>query len=231
MNKISLYTLLILIFLGLSKSLSPSAQKAIYIQNEKVYSGLFQGAPISLILIDMFEAGFLIKTYYMKFKVVHGFKQSETIITRTSKKYWMANKKNIGMSLFRRHERDNKDSVVPMPPGTLYIGDPAFGGWKFRNSGKREWYFHRAYRHYPYQFYWDNFRPTYDFFEKLQIYQVNEKPFYGLQGEFGTDGSITGHLNENSPFKRESREYIFLEHLSDYIDVPPWKKVTQENKK
>lgn len=229
MNKISLYTLLILIFLGLSKSLSPSAQKAIYIQNEKVYSGLFQGAPLSLILVDMFQAGFLIKTYYMKFKIVHGFKQSETIITRTSKKYWTANKDKIGMSLFRRYERDNRESVVPMPPGTLYIGDPAFGGWKFRNSGKREWYFHRAYRHFPFQFFWDDFRPTYEFYEKLQIYLKNEKPFFGLNQEFGTKGSITSHLNENSPYKREDQEYIFLEHLSDYIDVPPWKKVTQES--
>ncbi len=68
MNKISLYILLILIFLAMSKSFSPSSQGAPFVVDERVYSNFFQGAPLSVVLVDSFTTGFLIKTYFHKYK-------------------------------------------------------------------------------------------------------------------------------------------------------------------
>jgi hypothetical protein len=108
MNKISLYTLLILLFLGLSKSFSPSSQKTQFVVNEQVFASMFQGAPVSLVLLDAFQAGFLIKTHYLKFKFIHGFKQAETVVVRTNPTFWKKHQSNIGMTLFRRSERNNE---------------------------------------------------------------------------------------------------------------------------
>lgn len=231
MNKISLYTLLILLFLGLSKSFSPSAQRTTFVQNEQVYPGLFAGAPISLVLIDAFKAGFLIKTYYLKFKIVHGFKQPEFLIVRTNKKYFDKNKENIGMSLFRRYERNSQESTTPLPPGSIYVGDPAFGGWKYHNSGQRIWHFHRVYRHFTRQFYWGKYRPNYNFYEKVQIHLKNETPFYGLNNEFGTEGSLTEVLFNKSPYRKRSNDINFLEQLGKYISIPKWNSKVKKKEK
>ncbi len=230
MNKISLYTLLLLLFLGLSKSFSPSAQKTTFVQNEQVFPGLFSGAPLSLVLVDAFEAGFFIKTYYLKFKIVHGFKQPEFLVVRTNNKFFKKNQNNIGMSLFRRYERNNTESTTPLPPGSIYVGDPAFGGWKYHNSGERKWHFHRVYRHFAVQFFWDKYRPNYEFYEKVKIHMKNDTPFYGLNGEFGTKGSITGRLYETSPYRTKESKINFLDHLKEYISIPSWKNKMVEVK-
>ncbi len=225
MNKILLYTLLILLFLGLSKSFSPSSQKTQLIQSKLELPSLTSGAPVSLILIDAFDAGFLIKTYYLKFKIIHGFKRSETLVVRTNKKFYRANKDNIGMSLFRRYERDNLESMTPLPPGSIYVGDPAFGAWRYHDSGQRRWYFHRAYRHFSRQFYWDTYRPNYEFYEKLKIHAKNETPFYGLNNEFGTKGSITKSLYENSPYRDDSIKLNILQSFHRTIALPQWERI------
>lgn len=232
MNKLSLYTLLILLFLGLSKSFAPSAQKSLFVQNQQVFSGIFSGAPLSVVLMDAFEAGLFIKTYYLKLKVVHGFKQPEIMIVRTSRKYYNSSKANIGMSLFRRYERNNVESTTPLPAGSIYIGDPAFGGWRYHNSGARHWHFHRVYRHFTTQFFWGDYKPTYEVFEKIKIHSKNETPFYGLNNEFGTEGSLTKKLYEESPFRKKANEASFLDSLKKFISIPDWnrKSYTKEVK-
>ena len=213
MNRISIYVLLILIFLGISKSLSPFEKKTRYIINEKVFPFFFQGSPVSLILIDSFRMGFVIKTYFQTYKVVHGFKVPEKITVRTSKDFWIKNKeKNMGMSLFRRAGGKNTESVTPLPPGTLYVGDLAYGSWKFDNSGKKIWHFHRAYRHFPRVFGWGSFLPDYSFFEKIHYHLQNDSPFYGLDNEFGSHGTITRKYldkkTRNKKNKKNFREYF-----------------------
>jgi len=200
------------------------------VQNRQVFSGLFQGAPLSLILVDAFQAGFLIKTYYLKFNVVHGFKQTETIVVRTNKKFFKENKGNIGMSLFRRYERDAKESTTPLPPGSIYVGDPAFGGWRYVNSGERKWHFHRVYRHFKRQFFWGDYQPNYEFYQKLKIHMESERPFFGLNNEFGTDGKLTNYLYKESPFRKKGEVQSFMEHLKEYISIPNWSALNKSKK-
>lgn len=224
MNRFSLYILLILIFLGLSKSFSPSSQKTDFIDNERVFASYFKGAPLSIILEDTYKAGFLIKTYYFKLKVIHGFKSPEHITVRTSRKFWIDNQKNIGMSLFRRYERNSVESIVPMPPGSLYIGDPSFGHWEYLDSGEKGWKFHRAYKKFPILFQWHDFIPNYKFFQTMKVYLESEQAFYGVNTEFGTLGSITKlsyqEKNSESQLKKESFKIIYKKLLS----TPPWEK-------
>lgn len=192
MNRFSLYILLIMLYLGLSKSFAPSEQKADYIQNEQVLSGYFKGAPITVLITDTIQAGFLIKTYYLKLKIINPFESySEDVVVRTSAPFWEKNTGHIGMTIFRRKEDNAEYSTLPLPPGAQYIGDPAYGSWAYEDSGRKIWQFHKAYRRLYQEFYWGTFRPDYDFYEKLKIYLNNGTIFYGLSDEFGTNGSVT----------------------------------------
>lgn len=224
MNKLSLYVLLILLFLGLSKSFSLSSQQTFSVPNKNVLSSLKSGAPISIILVDMFDAGFIIKTYYLKFKVIHGFKSAETLVVRTPYRFWKSNQNNIGMSLFRRHERDDKESTVPLPPGSIFIGNQAFGRWKYHDSGKKIWEFHKVYRHFPKSFNWQDFKPSYSFYQSLRLHEENNTPFYGLNKEFGTDGTVTEHMSMGSLSKRTKEDVSIYKYFTSYFKTPKWTK-------
>src|SRR5690606_31531247 len=120
MNRLSLFTLLVLVYLGLSKSFAPAERSTPYLVNEQVFSSFFAGAPISVILTDRLQTGFLIKTYFLELRIVQGFKLPETMLVRTSYDFWNKNEINLGMSIFRRDEKDGRTSSIPQPPGAIF---------------------------------------------------------------------------------------------------------------
>lgn len=230
MNKFSLYILLVLLFLGLSKSFSPSEQKIPSVLGELYFENFFIGAPISVVLTDSFQTGFLIKTYFQKYKIIHGFKPSEVVIVKTSQTFWEKNLKNVGMSLFRRSERDGHTSTIPMPPGALYLGDPAYGSFEAGPSGVERWTFYRGYRHFPKLFEWGSWRPDEEFVKKMQIAESQSVPFYGPASEFGEGGEITSSVYKNS-FDKTPRAIAGLgEHMRKFWYVPRWKPETHSDK-
>lgn len=226
MNKISLYILLILIFLGISKSFSPSEKRTIHLENEKVYVNIFKESPTTMILLESFSVGFIIKTYYQRYKIVHAFKSPEEIIIRTSRKFWEKNLKNHGMSLFRRDER-NIAYTTPMPPGAIFIGDPAYGTWELTDYGAKAWVFHRTYKSFPTLFSWGRFVPTQEFYQKMKLYENDRKPFYGLQNEFGTNGTISKDFLEYN-FEDDKVTISFRDLLKSYFSLPSWEKKNNE---
>ena len=219
MNKISLYIFLILIFLGLSKSFSPSIQGVLYINDERDFPNYFHEQPISILLLDSFETGFLIRTYFQKYQIVHGFKPPEQILVKTSKEYWLKSNKYIGMSLFRRNEVDGKESLIPMPPGVLFAGDPSFGYWFNEDSGRKIWKFHNAYKHFPKILFWENFKFSREFHKKAYIFESNSKPFFGLKNEFGTEGHIT-KTNVVGKYAQTTNETIsYMKHFRQFLTL------------
>ena len=55
------------------------------------------------------------KTYLQKFLIIEGFDDSMEIVVKTPKKYFLENKKYIGLSVLRRSEQSNYPSFTPMP--------------------------------------------------------------------------------------------------------------------
>lgn len=190
--------------------------------NEKVFPNYFKGGPLSVILVDSFSTGLLIKTFHHKYKLVYAFTLPEEIVVRTSKEFWEKNLGNHGNSLFRRNERTGFTSSVPMPPGALYVGDPAYGTWELTDYGSKVWKFHRAYKNFPNTFEWGEFRPSLDFYQRMKIYQSNEKPYYGPNNEFGTNG-----LLRREKKGKEDKQKVILPSLKNalkkYLWVPKWK--------
>ena len=222
MNKIAVYIVLILIFLGLSKSFSPRESKMIYIKNERVFKNFFSGAPLSILLVDSFQTGFFIKSYYQKYRIVYGFQKPYYITVRTSKEFWEKNLNNVGMSLFRREEKNLNESSVPMPPGILYLNNFAYGNWVYHESGNRVWKFHEAYRenqglNFPKFFGWNSYLPTKKFWQVAQIYLREERPYYGLNNEFGTNGEVTQIAFASFLYKKKKHKIKFQQYLNRYF--------------
>ncbi len=172
MNKISLYLLLILIYLGLSKSLSPHEKKIPYISNEKDFQIYFPQGSLSVILEGHFQTGFLIKTHFIRIRVIYSYLSSKSLLMRTSPKYWEKISPYEGLSLFRRSDDLEKIEYGPMPPGTLFIDDPNYGHWKNLPSGIKIWVFEGRYRRIPKILNWDQYfpkgSPSKEFFHRIK---------------------------------------------------------------
>ncbi|MCM2350689.1 MAG: hypothetical protein NDI69_11770 [Bacteriovoracaceae bacterium] len=210
MYKFFLYTMLIILYLGLAKALSPSEIGIHYLQNERGFSKLISAPDSSVILVDTHATGFLIKTYYQKYRVISGYDTVEELIVRTSKEFAHKNLKNIGMSLYRK--TPEKEEFLPLPPGSLYIGNREFGSWKKNKKGEYRWTFSKAYKNFPRYLGWGTFRPTEEFYRELRSKVALNEPFYGLHGEFGPQGKVT---RENFPqfFKEERMKKVEMKSL------------------
>jgi hypothetical protein len=216
MNKIIIYIILVLLYLGLSKSLSPSEYGVNYVFNEQTLEKVIGPGPVSVILIDIHSTGFIIKTYYHKYKVVYAFQGYEEIIARTSSSYSSKHTKNIGLSVFRRYE-DGKTNHTPLPPGSIFIGDRNFGSWYKNRNGEKIWKFYRAYRHLPSYLGWGKFKPSYRFYQEIQVRMNKEQSFFGFNDEFGIKGELTKSFFPNY-FKRQTEKNIdFKKFFNDYL--------------
>lgn len=227
MNKFAAYILMILIYLGVSRSFSLTEKGLIYIKNERVLTNFFSGAPLSIILVNETQTGFFIKTYYQKYKVIYGFQQPYHITVRTTRAFWQSNLKNIGMSLFRRYEKNFEESTIPMPPGFLFLGNRAYGRWVSHKSGSKVWRFHKAYRDYqglnfPNYFGWKGFTPTEDFYEKGLLHIQEGTPFYGLNNEFGKDGAVTQSAFTDFFTKKPDNLFSWSSFFSDFFSLKPF---------
>ena len=212
MNKFILYGLLLLIYLGLSKTFSPSEYGISYINSDDSLSALIAGVPVSVLLVDIHHTGFLIKTYYHKYKVIYGYQSYEELIVRTSKIYSDQKKPYLGMAVFRR-DRDGIENHTPLPPGSVFIGDKNLGKWITHPSGEKRWRFFGVYRNLVHFLGWQGFEPSLQLRNKIQIFLEQEKPFFGENKEFGLTGTITqtsfpAFFNRSNQSKISSENYF-----------------------
>ena len=189
MYKIFLYTILMITYLGLAKALSPSEHGVQYLQNERAFPKIIKCNQSTAILIDTHATGFLIKTYYQKYRVISGYDNVEELIVRTSKEFAKKNMKHIGLALFARS--DSVEEYLPLPPGSLYLGNREFGDWKTNKKGKTFWKFSKSFKNYPKYLGWGKFRPDPDFFQQMRSSTSLQQPYYGPNHEFGPTGKIT----------------------------------------
>lgn len=217
MYKFFLYTMLIILYLGLAKALSPSEIGVHYLQNERGFSKLVKGQFATLILVDTHATGFLIKTYYQKYRVITGYDTVEELIVRTSKEFAKKNMKNIGLSLYR--VTDEKEEFLPLPPGSLYIGNREFGEWKENKKGEMKWRFNKSFKNFPRYLGWGKFRPDEGFFQELRSHVALNQPYYGPHTEFGPEGKVTRenfpHFFKDERMKKVELKTLLIEYLKE----------------
>lgn len=210
MYKFFLYCMLVIIYLGLAKALSPSEIGVHYLQNERAFAKLIKGPMNTVILVDTHATGFLIKTYYQKYRVISGYDSVEELIVRTSKEFARKNLAHIGLSVYRKY--DDKEEFLPVPPGSLYLNNREFGEWKKNKKGVMKWRFHKSFKNFPRYLGWGKWRPDESYFQQLKSAKSLNQPFYGPDNEFGPNGRIT---RENFPhfFRTDRKKKVELKTL------------------
>ncbi|HXH76129.1 MAG TPA: hypothetical protein VNJ08_14255 [Bacteriovoracaceae bacterium] len=217
MYKFFLYTILVILYLGLAKALSPSELGVHYLQNEKGFSKLIKASSATVILVDTHATGFLIKTYYQKYRVITGYDNVEEIIVRTSREYARRNLAHIGLSIYRKVE--SKEEFVPLPPGSLYLGNSEYGEWKVNKKGQVVWRFKKSLKNFPKYLGWGKFRPDIEFFDQMKLKGSLGQPFYGLENEFGSQGKISRkafpHFFKDERMKRVEMKTLLIEYFKE----------------
>ncbi len=221
MNKISLYVFLILVYLGLSKSFSPTETRSPFLADQSVFDSYFQGAPLTVILLDSISSGFLIKTYLHKYKLVYAFRPPEEISVRVSKDFWEKNLKNHGLSLFRRKDNSSKSNAIVMPPGTLFIGDPSYGSWVTTDYGEKVWEFHRTYKNFKEMLGWTKFTPSFNTYQKMKSHLANEISFRDESAIFFSYYKVKKDGKVKSYWENELKPTL-LNYFNIFITVPSW---------
>ena len=219
MNRFLIYLLIIFTYLGISKSFYPNKQVTISIPNKYAISSVFKNAPLSIILTDMDEVGLVMKTYLMKYLLISGYQEPISVTIKNNKKFWDESKKYIGMSIFRRKEKGNVASTIPMPPGFHFIGDSSYGYWKINKKTKqKEWIFYRSSSKIIRHFHYGDYTPTHKMIKNARISLKNEKPFFGLNNEFGLDGPITRAYLPAKIFTKKSNEVDYKKHFLRFFN-------------
>lgn len=217
MYKFFLYTILTICYLGLAKALSPSEIGVHYLQNERGFARLIKGNSTTVILIDTHATGFLIKTYYQKYRVISGYDQVEELIVRTSKEFARKNMAHIGLSLYRKHR--DKEEFLPLPPGSTFVGDREYGNWRQTSSGRMLWKFYKPFKNFPRFLGWGKFRPDEEFERQMRTHIASNKPFFGLNQEFGPQGRITRtnfpQFFQNDRMKKVDMKTLMIEYLKE----------------
>jgi hypothetical protein len=195
--------MLVISYLGFSKTLSPSEIGIQYLQNEKGFAKLINGDAVTAILIDTHASGFLIKTYYQKYRILNGYDAVEELIVRTSKEFAKRNLSYIGLSIYRKI--NGIEEYVPVPPGSIYLNKREFGDWKLNKEGEIKWRFNKSLKNFPRFLGWGKFRPDKKFYQEMKNSISLNQPFFGANQEFGPNGYVT---KENFPnfFKEERKK-------------------------
>jgi hypothetical protein len=114
---------------------------------------------------------------------------------------------HIGLSLYRKS--DTKEEHLPLPPGSLYIGDREFGDWKTNKKGLTYWKFNKVFHNFPKYLGWGKFKADTEFYQRMRSSISLNQPFYGTGTEFGPQGRIT----------RESFPQFFREERMKKVDM------------
>ncbi len=219
MNRFLIYLLIVFTYLGISKSFYPNKQVTISIPNKHAISGLFKTSPLSIILTDMDEVGLIMKTYLMKYLLISGYQEPIYVTIKTNKKFWEESKNYIGMSIFRRKELNREDSITPMPPGFHFIGDSSYGYWKINKKTKeKEWVFYRSSERIRTLLHYGDYRPTHKMIKQARNSLTQEKPFFGLNNEFGLNGSVTKSNLPAKIFNKKSFKVDYKKHFLRFLD-------------
>jgi hypothetical protein len=160
---------------------------------------------IDLILVDMKdERG----KYYHKYQRIVGPKAKNTGWMQVSRKMFMAHQNHLGMTLYSKPSGVMHDDsiVLASPPGYVYLGNPKYGKWKTKGSGKSKWKFHDKYAYMKPLFFAAGLAATYAAWKMYREYRKKRRVFYGMGGViwYGTR-SARNRRRYKHYYKRKAR--------------------------
>ncbi len=160
---------------------------------DKLTANLKNVPEYSIILEDMKVSGSFIKQYYHKYKVTISDEVKYTGFTRVSQQFYKSNENNLGMALLSK----TADGYIktPSPPGYQYVGNSQYGEWRTDNSGRSMWVFFGSYMFMSHML--GNRRVYRNDYNTYSNYRTSNRPFYGTNNQYGTNGTATKQTHKN----------------------------------
>jgi len=162
----------------------------------------------------MKEEGNLFKTHYHKYSIITEDKTTKTDWLEVPENYFKQNVSFLGMTIWVK--KDGKESKGIGPPGYEYVGDTRYGQWNTNSSGQSFWAFYGQYHfisallgHGPI------FRNQYNNYNRSRS---QNRPYYGPNNEYGTNGSLTKKQKPNFYSRRMARMRAKQTSFSDRVN-------------
>lgn len=210
LHQASLYILMVLFFLGLSKTLQYTENVLISVQDEASMASQFKGRPLSIVLLDQTKSGLLFKNYYQRLRLIYTNRTPIDITVKTTRAFSKKNEHNIGLCIFRRTEQKTIETF-PLPPGALFLGDMRYGKWHFDSKLKKKvWHFHRHLHYLASLTNLDKKILDIDLILKIQNHRKNKEPLRNIATLNSSDNSKPANLMQNHYFGRYEREKLPL---------------------
>ena len=176
---------------------------------------VLRGVPTySVVLDDMKEEGNLFKTYYHKYRIISEEGTREGYWQEVPKDYYRRYLPFLGMTIWVK--KDGKDGSAIGPPGYEYVGDSRYGRWQTDTSGRSFWIFYGQYRLIS-----DLLGPRRIYRDHYTTYTTNRsqnRPYYGPNKQYGTNGSLTKRQKPDFYSRRMSREKARKTSFSDRVN-------------
>ncbi|SMF83748.1 hypothetical protein [Pseudobacteriovorax antillogorgiicola] len=129
---------------------------------------------------------------------------------------------DLGMTILSRDANGNIRDTA-QPAGYQYVGNPSYGRWVNNSSGGSFWEFYGKYRlmsdafdlfrHRAYRNDWDHYNDS---------YRGRNRPYYGRQNQYGTNGSVAKKTNptffERRQAKQAAREKSFSNRFKNRVN-------------
>ena len=182
---------------------------------DKLKKDLSDVPSYSIILADMEEKGVLSKDFRHKYQVVTDDKEWTTNWSEVPEKYYRQKAALLGMTLAVK--KDGKVSDEAQPPGYAYVGDSRYGTWKQDSHGNSFWEFYGKFALMSHLFGMMT-RPVYRAdYNTYDQYRSQNRPYFGKNREYGTEGSYTKKQKPNFYARRQQRELARKQSFSDRV--------------
>lgn len=212
MNSISLYFLLMLVYLGLSRSLGMTLDNDAYIKSGTDLALCIDATPMNIILIDMEVSGVFFKSYFHKYRVVFGNGDFKDYWFKVSWVFYQQNSLHLGLSLFRRYQKDLAQEAFPMMPVAFFLGDLTYGSWlSIPKSDKKIWKFHDLYHRLPVILGLEDTTLDSGLYEQIQMHQSKKRPYVEVKGLFlDRVRRVNAKINNIDKYKLFKQTYFTL---------------------
>lgn len=174
-----------------------------------------RGVPTySVVLDDMKEEGNFFKDYYHKYRIIMEDGKRETGWLEVAEDYFRRYLPFLGMTIWVK--KDGKEAEAVGPPGYEYVGHSRYGRWDADSSGRSFWVFYGQYRLMSDLL---GRGPIYrDHYTTYTTHRSRNRPYYGPNKEYGTNGSLTKRQKPNFYSRRMSRETAKKASFSDRVN-------------
>jgi len=183
---------------------------------DRLKSDLKDVPDATIILDDMEERGAFLTDYFHKYRVVTDQGGWTTDWLEVPEDYYRKEEPFLGMALYVK--KGGEQSGTPQPAGYAYVGDPRYGQWQKDSSGNSFWEFYGKYALLSHLWGMGTgtiFRRDYDTYRQ---YETSNRPYYGPNNQYGTEGSLTKKQKPNFYARRMQRERARKASFKDRVE-------------